>query len=158
MNIRVASTDDLAILTALNAIVHDAHVRHRPDLFVSAPARGALEALLIGQLSDPDTTFLIAETTPDGDALGYAMARVAAKHGNARVAPDSIVSLEQIAVDPSASRRGVGSALLDAVRDIGRAAGCRRMVTHVWDFNEGARSFYQASGLRPMNRMLDQEL
>ncbi|WP_157879939.1 GNAT family N-acetyltransferase [Streptomyces natalensis] len=158
MTLRIASSDDLAILTRLNAIVHDAHVRHRPDLFVSTPSRDSLEALLIRQLSDPDTTFLIAETTPDGNALGYAMARVATRHGNALIAPDSVISLEQIAVDPSASRKGVGSALLDAVRDIGRAAGCRRLVTNVWDFNEGALSFYQASGLRPMSRMLDQGL
>ncbi|MFG2495637.1 GNAT family N-acetyltransferase [Streptomyces caniferus] len=157
ISIRAASTDDLALLATLNAIVHDAHVHHRPDLFVSAPSREALEALLVSRLSDPHVTFLIAET-PGGDALGYAMARFVIRHGSALTLPDSYISVQQIAVAPSASRSGVGSALLNEVRELGRAAGCRRLVTDVWDFNEGARAFYEASGLRCMNRTLDQEL
>lgn len=68
------------------------------------------------------------------------------------------MSLEQIAVVPDAARSGVGAALLEAVREVGRAAGCRRLVTDVWDFNEGARAFYQAAGFSPMNMRLDQQL
>ncbi|MFJ9411359.1 hypothetical protein [Streptomyces sp. NPDC101393] len=41
---------------------------------------------------------------------------------------------------------------------MGRAAGCRRLVTDVWYFNEGARAFYQAAGFNPMNVRLDQQL
>lgn len=157
IRIRTASTDDLATLVTLNAVVHDVHVHHRPDLFVGAPSSEDLGGLLAGRLSEPQVTFLIAETS-DGVAVGYAMARVVALPGSVLGLPDSVVSLQQIAVDPSASRSGVGSALLDGVREIGRTAGCRRLVTQVWDFNEGAQAFYQASGMRPMNRMLDQEL
>lgn len=157
ISIRTASTHDLATLVALNAIVHDVHVQHRPDRFVDAPSSEDLGGLLAGQLSEPQVTFLIAEAS-DGAAVGYAMARVVALPGSVLGLADSVVSLQQIAVDPSAARSGVGSALLDRVREIGRAAGCRRLVTQVWDFNEGAQAFYQASGLRPMNRMLDQEL
>ncbi|WP_330457523.1 GNAT family N-acetyltransferase [Streptomyces sp. NBC_00820] len=63
-----------------------------------------------------------------------------------------------LAVDPAASRAGVGTALLDAVRESGRAAGCRRLIVNVWCFNATARSFYEASGLAPMKQRLEQTL
>jgi ribosomal protein S18 acetylase RimI-like enzyme len=157
ISIRTASTEDVATLATLNGIVHNAHAQHRPDLFVSAPDPDALEAQLGSQLKDPNVTFLIAETT-DGQPVGYAMARLVTRHASALTVPDLVISLQQIAVHPSASRSGVGSALLEEVRELGRAAGCRRLVTEVWDFNEGAYAFYRTAGLRPTTRMLDQEL
>ncbi|MFD8757321.1 GNAT family N-acetyltransferase [Kitasatospora sp. NPDC059577] len=155
--IRAASADDLVTLAALTAIAHKAHADNRPDLFVGTPSPEALEALLISQLADPHVTFLIAEA-PDGQPIGYAMAELIERHGSALTVGDSVISLRQIAVDPSVSRSGVGSALLEEVREIGRAAGCRRLVTQVWDFNAAAHAFYQTSGLRLTTRALDQEL
>ncbi|MGW3045522.1 N-acetyltransferase family protein [Kitasatospora sp. NPDC001159] len=156
-SIRIASMGDITALAALTALGHQVHADHRPDLFVGGPSREALEALLSDQLMEPHVTFLIAEAS-DGRALGYAMAEIVERHGSALTVADSVVSLRRIAVDSGASRSGVGSALLDGVREIGRAAGCRRLVTQVWDFNEGALAFYRASGLRPTTRSLDQEI
>ncbi|WP_369354682.1 N-acetyltransferase family protein [Streptomyces sp. cg2] len=152
--VRTASTDDVALLATLNTIVHDLHVRHRPDLFVDSPEQ---EAFFEGEIADPSVTVLVADGA-DGRALGYAIARVVNRRGNALIRPDLIISLDQIAVLPDAARTGVGSALLEAVREVGRNAGCRRLVTDVWDVNEGARAFYEAAGFRPMNRLLDQQL
>ncbi|MEU8837390.1 GNAT family N-acetyltransferase, partial [Streptomyces sp900116325] len=142
--IRTASTDDVALLATLNDIVHDLHVRHRPDLFVGAPEQ---EAFFAAQIADPSVTVLVADGA-DGKAVGYALARFVKREGSALTSPDVIISLDQIAVSPDAARAGVGSALLEAVREAGRTAGCRRLVTSVWDFNETARAFYQASGFR----------
>ncbi|WP_043267240.1 GNAT family N-acetyltransferase [Streptomyces sp. CT34] len=152
--IRTASTDDVALLATLNAIVHDLHVRHRPDLFVDSPEQ---EAFFKAQIADPSVTVLVADGA-DGRALGYAIVRVINRRGNALIRPDTVISLDQIAVVPDAARTGVGSELLEAVREVGRSAGCRRLVTDVWDFNEEARAFYESSGFRPMNHLLDQQL
>ncbi|MEY9845436.1 N-acetyltransferase family protein [Streptacidiphilus sp. MAP5-3] len=157
VTIRTATTDDVTTLAALNAIVHDLHARARPDVFVTAPATDELEALLAGQLAELGVTFLLAEAS-DGRAVGYAMARVVERPASALVVRETVVSLQQIAVDPAAARSGVGSALLEHVRVLGRAAGCRRLVTQVWDLNEGAFAFYRAAGLKPVTRTLEQGL
>ncbi|MGG2460578.1 GNAT family N-acetyltransferase [Streptomyces sp. RGM 3693] len=154
IQVRTASTEDVALLATLNTIVHDLHVRHRPDLFVDSPEQ---EEFFEGQIADPSVTVLVADGT-DGKALGYALARVISRRGNALMRPDLIISLDQIAVLPDATRTGVGSALLEAVREVGRSAGCRRLVTDVWDVNEEARAFYKSAGFRPMNHLLDQQL
>ncbi|SEL25074.1 GNAT family N-acetyltransferase [Streptacidiphilus jiangxiensis] len=157
ITIRTASTDDAPLLARLNGIVHELHVAHRPDLFVDSPGQDALEALFRARLGDPSVTAFVADDS-DGRSLGYAQARVVSWDASALVQPDRVVSLDQIAVVPEAGGMGVGSALLEAVRDMGRKAGCRRLVTEVWDFNEGARAFYDAAGLQPMNVRLDQPL
>ncbi|MFJ9895371.1 GNAT family N-acetyltransferase [Streptomyces sp. NPDC091280] len=46
-----------------------------------------------------------------------------------------------VAISPrQAADMGVGSALLETVREVGRKAGYRRLVTDVWEFNEDARA------------------
>ncbi|MBO8189262.1 GNAT family N-acetyltransferase [Streptomyces spirodelae] len=157
IQIRTASSDDVALLASLNQIVHDLHNRHRPDLFLDSPELDAVEGFFRTHIADPSVTVLLAEGA-EGEALGYALARVRNRPGTALEHSDIIVSLDQIAVVPDAARSGVGAALLEAVREAGRAAGCRRLVTDVWYFNEGARAFYQAAGLSPMNVRLDQRL
>ncbi|MDX3239651.1 GNAT family N-acetyltransferase [Streptomyces sp. ME03-5709C] len=157
IKIRTASSDDAPVLASLNGIVHELHARHRPDLFVGSPEQDVLEAFFLARLTDPSVTAFVAESS-DGRTLGYAQARVVSWDSSALVRSDLVISLDQIAVVPDASGMGVGSALLEAVREVGREAGCRRLVTEVWDFNEGARAFYDAAGFRRMNVRLDQLL
>ncbi|MFG3112826.1 GNAT family N-acetyltransferase [Streptomyces sp. NPDC048197] len=157
VQIRTASSDDVALLAALNHIVHDLHKRHRPDLFVDSPEPDDVEAFFRSQIADPSVTVLLADGA-EGKALGYALARVKNRPGSSLTHSDVIMSVDQIAVAPDAARAGVGTALLEAVREVGRAAGCRRLVTDVWYFNESAREFYQAAGFSPMNMLLDQQL
>ncbi|MBQ1119830.1 GNAT family N-acetyltransferase [Streptomyces sp. B15] len=68
----------------------------------------------------------------EGEALGYALARVKDRPGSALEHSEVIVSLDQIAVVPDAARSGVGTALLEAVREVTRgrlpAARHRRLV------------------------------
>jgi len=157
IEIRTASSDDAPLLARLNGIVHEPHVRHRPDLFIDSPEQDALEAFFLARLTDPSVTAFVAETS-DGRAVGYAQARIVSWDASALVRSGLVVFLDQIAVAPDAGGMGVGSALLEAVREVGRKAGCRRLVTEVWDFNEDARAFYDAAGLRRMNVRLDQLL
>ncbi|MFB6678255.1 GNAT family N-acetyltransferase [Streptomyces sp. NPDC056390] len=65
---------------------------------------------------------------------------------------------EHLAADPAGARSGVGAALVEAVREVGRRAGCRRLVASVWEFNAAARPFYEAIGLRPVQVRMDQPL
>ncbi|MER5640696.1 GNAT family N-acetyltransferase [Kitasatospora sp. NPDC002227] len=156
--IRTASTpEDLAQVARLSLLVHGEHARHRPDLFVTDPGPDSVAAMLAGRLAAPEVSCLLAQA-PDGTVVGYALTRVVSGEANTLLRANRTLVLDQIGVDPAAARSGVGSALLDAVRELGRAAGCRRLGTQVWEFNEGAREFYLAAGLRPMTRMLDQEL
>lgn len=51
-------------------------------------------------------------------------------------------------------KRGVGRALVEAVRGIGAQHGIRTLALDVWSFNEPARRFFLRCGLTPYNERL----
>ncbi|NUW45896.1 GNAT family N-acetyltransferase [Nonomuraea rhodomycinica] len=162
MRIRRAVPEDAALLARLNPYVHSLHVESRPDIFQETPDVERLTARFAERLRQDTARIFVAELQegelPDGEAAGYAGATVHHRPADVLLNADSFIALDQIVVVPAAKRLGVAGALLEAVREAGRQEGCRRMVTDVWDFNEGARSFYEAVGFRPMKRLLEQPL
>jgi ribosomal protein S18 acetylase RimI-like enzyme len=61
--------------------------------------------------------------------------------------------IDQLYVDPSYQRRGVGSSLLDRALD--NASG--RTTLHVFEANGGARAFYEKHGFRQQDRWMNTE-
>ncbi|MGX1761450.1 N-acetyltransferase family protein [Streptomyces lydicus] len=158
IRIRDASKDDGPRLMELHGLVHGLHAQQRPDVFVAEPEQTRLEEFFHDACDDASAHVLVAELSSGSSLAGYAMARVVEREGSPQVKMHSVVMLQQLTVDPDASRGGVGTALLEAVREIGRETGCRRLITNVWCFNTPARSFYEASGLVPMTQQLEQKL
>jgi GNAT superfamily N-acetyltransferase len=58
--------------------------------------------------------------------------------------------LEDLFVRPAARGRGIGLALLTALEQRAREAGCGRLEWSVLDWNESAIEFYRRFGARPM--------
>jgi GNAT superfamily N-acetyltransferase len=58
--------------------------------------------------------------------------------------------LEDLFVRPAARGRGIGLALLTALEQRARGAGCGRLEWSVLDWNEPAIEFYRRFGARPM--------
>ncbi|MFC7645661.1 GNAT family N-acetyltransferase [Streptosporangium lutulentum] len=137
--------------------MHDLHAGRRPDIYQEHPSPEELASGFEEQLGRESVRIFIADL-PDVRAAGYAMATVHRRAAGVLMRQDSFIVLDHLAVSPRAIRRGVATALLDAVRDAGRSAGCRRFVTDVWDFNSEAHAFYVASGFAPMRRLLEQAL
>ncbi|WP_326777627.1 GNAT family N-acetyltransferase [Streptomyces sp. NBC_01445] len=155
--IREASPGDVDAMVRLSGMVQRLHARHRPDLFVDEPSEAGMAERFRGWLREEASTLLVAESD-EGEVVGYTFCRVERREGSLITRPAAVVSMEHLAVDPGSARSGVGAALVEAVRDVGRRAGCRRPVASVWEFNAAARPFYQAIGLRPMQVRMDQLL
>ena len=61
-------------------------------------------------------------------------------------------------VDPSARGHGVGTLLMDSVRDYGKSKGCRFMQLTVLDNNETALAMYQKMGFQTEMQDMVKEL
>jgi GNAT superfamily N-acetyltransferase len=155
MKIRAAAAEDAGILALLNRHVHEIHATHRPDLYRADPPEDELTDYFVTLLAKDETRAFIAEIDRP---VGYAMAAIVRREENPFLQAESFILLDQLAVDPQAARRGVASQLIDAVRDAGRMEGCRRLLTDVLDFNEGAKTFYAAAGFTELKHVLEQPL
>ncbi|MFD0035777.1 N-acetyltransferase family protein [Streptomyces sp. NPDC055059] len=155
--IREATPGDIDAMVRLNGMVQRLHAQHRPDLFVDEPSQAGMTERFRGWLRDEAATLLVA-ASDGGEVVGYTFCRVETREASVITLPAAVVSMEHLAVDPASARSGVGAALVEAVREVGRRAGCRRLVASVWELNAAARPFYEAVGLRPMQVRMDQPL
>jgi ribosomal protein S18 acetylase RimI-like enzyme len=94
---------------------------------------------LVAQAGDPDAA--------DAPLLGYALVRLP-EPGPTWARPGA-GSVETLSVAPDARGRGVGKALLDAVRARLSAAGVERIELTAVAANADALRFYEREGLRP---------
>lgn len=98
--------------------------------------------MFVGHLRyGPPEMFLIADD-PEGAVLGYALTRTALEEAE----------LLNIAVAPTARRRGVGVALLRAAMRTCRAHGSEWMLLEVREANAAARGLYERHGFAPVGR------
>jgi len=78
--------------------------------------------------------------------VGYVFARLVRRTGNEYMRPWSLVYIDQIAVKSSHQRRGCGSALIQAVRDLADEFAIETIALDTWAFNESAQAFFAKQG------------
>ncbi len=100
--------------------------------------------------SDDPADFVVA--TVNGSVVGYA------KTGPAVPVPECahVLAILGLEVDPSARRRGVGTALLQTVHARAREAGCRKVELRVFATNGPAQALYRDLGYVVEGRLRDE--
>ena len=147
--IRRAHADDASVLARLNGLVQSLHHDGAPEMFKAPdPDPAPLTELFRSWLADPSIHILIA------DDSGYVLARHATIEENALQRSRSALLLDQIAVVPDERRRGTGSALVDAVMALAAELEVETVTLSVWEFNAGARAFFESVGFRPQHTQL----
>jgi GNAT superfamily N-acetyltransferase len=102
-------------------------------------------------LAKPDNFLFIASVGPE--PVGYAHAEVLRRAETPFRRAYDEVHLHAISVRPAWHRRGVGHALIEAVRQAGRSRGIA-LTLDMWSFNDAARAFVRRQGYAPyMERM-----
>ena len=92
-------------------------------------------------LKERHARFRVARA-PDGGLIGYAIAWFVLDEGE----------IANLAVVPTARRRGVARALLEAIIAEAREAGIARLFLEVRESNAAARALYASRGFKPVAR------
>jgi len=146
VTIRAAIPGDGNRLAVLNRFVQDLHVTHRPDYF--KPSRlDEVEEWFRQHISSATSAVWIAEE--NGQAVGYAMAKVMERPENAYCYAVRWCEIDQIVVDPAFQRRGIAAALIRTVVDFAKQNGIDQLELTTWSFNEVAQQAFQSAGFTP---------
>ncbi|MET0390723.1 MAG: GNAT family N-acetyltransferase [Polyangiales bacterium] len=144
--IRRAVEQDAPQLAALNAHVQELHRAHEPERF--KPTDEAAVARRFAALLQQENVRAWLATTPDG-ALGYVLAITHERAENVFQRARRYCEIDQLAVVPSARRRGIGRRLVEhAVRDAHDRA-VHDIEISVWAFNGDALALYRSLGFAP---------
>lgn len=147
VEVRQAGESDANLLSLLNRDVQALHAGALPERF-KPPGPDTFPPEEVRRiLLEPRNLIFVAEI--DGTPAGYAWAEfVHVAESPLRRAWDE-VHLHHISVHPDFRRRGVAAALLDRVKESGRAQGIHLVTLQAWFFNENTRAFFRRQGFVP---------
>lgn len=156
MIIRRAVLDDSEALGRLGALLMDVHYNfdRRRFLAPGEDAAAGYARFLVSQLRDPDCAVFVAEL--DGRIVGYCYAGV--EPLSWKELRDEAGFIHDLALDPSARRRGVGKALIDAAIEWFRERNQARVMLWTSPANDAARQLFEQSGFRPTMIEMTREL
>src|SRR5215831_9784229 len=152
VTVRRATSADAELLSALNAEVQDMHAAALPWWFKSPGPAAFPPAAATALVDNPNNLVLVAEIA--SDAVGYVYASVARHAETPWRHAYEMIYVHQIGVRAAHRRRGVGAALIAAVRAEAASRNVALLGLDVWSFNADARAFFQSQGFAPYNERL----
>jgi GNAT superfamily N-acetyltransferase len=150
--IRHATPSDAERISEIADSVQGLHAYALPLTFQAESGASLPNAHISELLASADDYLWVAQTgeMPDGYVYAEFQRRPATlvKHASERF------YIHQMGVLPIARGRGLGSALLETVREFARDAGITDLALDVWAFNADARAFYERHGFTVMRHEL----
>lgn len=151
--IRRAEEKDAPRISALLRQVLEVHAAARPDMYRSGTQKYS-EADVKKLLSDPDCV-LFVETDEADRAIGYAICFVKEIKDDGIVVGRRELYIDDLCVDESARRSGVGRRLFEHVKTFASERGFDWITLNVWNDNQNALAFYRRMGLRERKTILE---
>ena len=145
--VRRATADDAELISSLNADVQAIHAAALPWRFKPPGPETFPPAAAAGLLANANNLVFIANF--DAEPAGYLYAEVIRRAETTFHHGYEMLYLHHISVRPQHRRRGVGNALIAAVRAAGQELGIDLLALDVWTFNDGAGEFFRRHGFTP---------
>lgn len=153
--VRFARKEDYEAINALRAPVCALHSNGYPALFKPVFAKDHQERVL-KMMEDPEQDVLVAEE--NGQLLGFAMVEYIKREETNSIYAVHEAHIVEIGVDETSQAKGIGTALIQAVKDAAKVRGCRSVQLDVWEFNKSALRFYEKLGFVTLRRKMEQVL
>ena len=152
IEIRPAAVTDTPAIAALAQEVHAIHAAARPDLFQPSSATVVTATDVAHLAMDPNLVVLVAIVA--GEIVGYAHAEVQRTPATSYKQAHAVLHLHAMGVTARSRGRGVGRAILSAVRAAARSRELGEVSLDVYAFNSTARAFYECEGFVPLKERL----
>ena len=147
-----ATEADADAISALNREVQGVHATALPRLFKPPEPQSFPPSAVRELLASRENVVLLARLGPE--PAGYVYAEIIRRPETSLRYAHAMIYLHHISVAAACRERGVGRALVEAVRKVGAEQGISTLALDVWSFNEPARRFFRRCGLTPYNERL----
>ncbi len=151
--IRRAEEKDAPRISALLKQVLEVHAAVRPDMYRSGTQKYS-EADVKKLLTDPDCV-LFVETDGTDRTVGYAICFVHEIGDDGIVVGRRELYIDDLCVDETARRTGVGQRLFEHVKAFAKEQGFDWITLNVWNDNVNALAFYRRMGLTERKTILE---
>ena len=152
ITIREAGLEELPRIADLKRQIHEVHVKGRPDLF--APYKD-LEAFAEHSAAK-NCSLVLAEMADE--VVGFAMLQYIERPAGPYMNTRRYLHVEEFCVDENHKRMGIGTKLMEKLKQMAFAKGYSRIELDVWGFNEGAKQFYEAVGMKSYRTFMEMDI
>lgn len=150
--IRRANVSDAEGILALLEQVEAIHQKGRPDLFREHGTKYTITELF-EIMADAERPIFVAV---DGEkVVGYIFGIITETKDSTMLVDMKTIHLDDVCIDENCRKMGIGGLLMEYVTEWARSVGCNRMDLDVWEFNDGARRFYEKYGFVTQKRRMD---
>ena len=150
-SIRRASPKDYGGLCGIFAEVDALHREALPHVFREPRGPARTRAYILGVLADEDATILVAQSGED--IVGLVKVNIREALDYSIMVPRRYAEISSLVVKESVRRLGVGRALMEEAHRWARDKGVNQVELTVWEFNQGARIFYEPLGYSVSTRV-----
>ncbi len=150
--LELARESDWEAVRRLSIQIHDMHAAWRPDMYFHSDEPYPKEQFLADIRSR-----LVYTAKVYGVVAGYVIVSLLEKGGPGTV-EQRLMRLDVLCVDEAARGQGIGRAMVDDVRALARAFGCRGLILSAHPENEAALAFYRACGFQLRTVQLEQRI
>lgn len=153
--IRRAEEKDIKSISNLLSQVCLVHHDGRPDIFKIG--RKYSEKELLSMLSDESRPILVS-TDENDEVMGYCFCIFQQYKDNSVLTDIKTLYVDDLCVDESLRRSGIGRELYEAALKLAKESGCYNLTLNVWSCNPSAMRFYEAQGLVPQKVCMEKIL
>ena len=152
MKVRKALEKDIPMIENLLSQVDLVHHNGRPDIFKIGTKYNAMQIKTM--LGDESKPILVCVDEND-EVLGYCFC-IFVEHKNDSVLTDvKSLYVDDLCVDESMRKKGVGKVLLNNAIDLAKSSGCYNVTLNVWSCNAQALKFYENCGFLPQKIVME---
>jgi ribosomal protein S18 acetylase RimI-like enzyme len=154
--IRAAKPADYAETRAVYAELHRFHYKGLPHAFRPTDGPEVSRADFLEWVTHPEAALFVAES--EGRLLGLVRCVVRVYEGWSGLVPRRVAYVPSLGVRREARGMGIGRALMERVHQWAGERGLTTVELDVWEFNGGARAFYETLGYQTTRRMMARDL
>lgn len=145
ITVRYAEKKDASRIADLLETIAELHHNGRPDIYGGGGAKYDIAAVE-KKIEDKEEIILVA-VNEDDYVLGYTISKITDVPENGILLPYRKMYIDDVCVDSSFRKLGIGKKLMDATKEEAAKNNCHIAELNVWAFNENAVEFYKNCGM-----------
>ena len=152
MEIRFARKEELEEVNVLRKQVNDIHVEGRPDIF-KAGFTDELRDYVFEIFANENQKIVVA--VEEGEICGMAVLNIIRRPENPFMHAREFLDIDEFCVKDTFRRRGIATKMIEFIKVFAREQGFEKIELNMWEFNDGALSFYEQVGFKTYRRYME---
>ena len=156
LKIRKAKEGDYSAANNLYHVTYDMYHEKIPSFYKKQPSQTLPKGTYLNMIHGNESLVFVAEA--DKNVVGLLYAEIEKEEGDKWVYPRKRVRIEEIAVLPEFSRKGIGKRLLQEAEKWAKKKKISDLILLTYAFNEGAIRFYETHGYEPYSIEMNKKI